>query len=64
LADLFDLLFDNRVLLELLPLGAVEDLQTGSFDQSLIAEKRFYKRNGVNPGFALIVRPSCAQADT
>ena len=48
MADLFDLLLDSRVLLELLPLGTVENLQTGGFDQSLIVEKRFYKRNGVN----------------
>jgi len=37
-----------RVLLELLPLGAAQDLQSGGFTQLLIAEKRFNKRNGVN----------------
>lgn len=35
MADFFDLLLDSRVLLELLPLGAVEDLQSGGFTQPL-----------------------------
>jgi hypothetical protein len=35
LADLFDLLLDSRVLLEPLPLEAVEDLQSGGISQSL-----------------------------
>ena len=46
--DFFDLLLDRRVLLEELPLGAVEDLQSSGFAQSLITEKRFYMGNGVN----------------
>jgi hypothetical protein len=39
---------DSRVLLELLPLGAVEDLKSGGFAKLLIAEKLFNKRNAVN----------------
>jgi hypothetical protein len=35
LADFLDLLLDSRVLLELLPLGAVEDLKSGGLAQSL-----------------------------
>ena len=48
LGGFFRFLLDSRVLRELLPLGAVEDLQSGCFVHLLIAEKRINKRHGVN----------------